>query len=325
MARAPHTMSPEVGFPMPARDPEDPRLAECLNAWHGEPADAVLLGVPSDEGIALGGGRLGAAGGPTALRRALVRFGTTYDLEHDVDFSALRLADAGDVSVVPGDIRATHDRVTEAVGAVLRQGATAIVVGGGNDVTFGSVRALLQSAGCVGGVNIDAHLDVRPVVSDRLSSGTPYRRLIEEAGLPAAHLVAFGLHASANARAHLRWLRQREARCIPLAAVRREGVEDCFRGELERLGRGSEALFVSIDLDVFAAAYAPGVSAPGTEGLTPEEGRALAHTAGRSNKVRLFELMELSPPHDVDQRTARLAAFLLCAFLSGLARREGGA
>jgi formiminoglutamase/guanidinobutyrase len=96
-----------------------------------------------------------------------------------------------------------------------------------------------------------------------------------------------------------------------------------LREELERLGRKSDALFVSIDLDVFAAAYAPGVSAPGTEGLTAEEGRALAHAAGRAPKVRLFELMELSPPHDLDQRTARLAALLVCAFLSGLARRAG--
>jgi formimidoylglutamase len=322
-ARAPHTIAAEVAFPVPVRDPGDPRLAERLHEWRGERAAAVLVGVPYDDGVVLGGGRAGAAAGPTALRRALARFGTTYDLEHDVDFSGLEVADAGDVQVAPGDVRGTHERAKAAVFSVLSSGATAIVAGGGNDVTFASVCALMESASAVGGINVDAHLDVRPVVEGRITSGTPYRRLVEEAGLPASQLVAFGLHTSVNARAHLDWFRDAGARCIPLAAVRREGAEDCLREELERLGRKCDALFVSVDLDVFAGAYAPAVSAPGTEGLTAEEGRALAHAAGRAPKVRLFELMELSPPHDIDQRTARLAALLVCAFLSGLARREG--
>ena len=100
------------------------------------------------------------------------------------------------------------------------------------------------------------------------------------------------------------------------------GTANVLAGELHRLAGQAEGLFVSIDLDVFAAAYAPGVSAPGTEGLTAEEGRALAYEAGRAAKVRLFELMELSPPHDTDNRTSRLAALLLHAFLAGVAQRQ---
>jgi arginase family enzyme len=133
-----------------------------------------------------------------------------------------------------------------------------------------------------------------------------------------------GAHSSVNARAHARWLAERCIGCVSLSMVRRLGAREVLESELERIGRASDALFVSIDLDVFAGAFAPGVSAPGTEGLTPEEGRAIAHAAGRNPRVRLFELMELNPRHDVDQRTARLAALLLCSFLSGLAGRKIG-
>ena len=302
--------------------PSDPRLFQRLNPWQGEAADAVVVGVPSDEGVVLGGGRAGAAEGPSALRRALRRFGVTYDLEYDTDFDSLRLGDAGDVEVAPGEIARTHDRVTERVGSILDAGAVAIVIGGGNDATFASVRALQLRSSTTGGVNVDAHFDVRPVVDGKLTSGTPYFRIVEELGIAGTRLSELGAHSSVNARAHARWLAEQGIACVPLSKVRELGARQALADELERIERASDALFVSIDLDVFAGAFAPGVSAPGTEGLTPEEGRAIAHAAGRHAQVRLFEIMELCPPHDVDQRTARLAAFLLCAFLSGLARRK---
>jgi formimidoylglutamase len=280
--------------------------------------------VPFDEGVVLGGGRAGAAEGPSALRRALRRFGVTYDLEHDVEFDSLGLGDAGDIEVVPHDVARTHDRVTERIGAVLDAGAVAIVIGGGNDATFASVRALTHRASATGGVNIDAHFDVRPVVDGKLTSGTPYFRIVEELGVPGERLSELAAHPSANARAHARWLAEHDIGCIPLPNLRRRGARQALEAELERISRLCDALFVSIDLDVFAGAYAPGVSAPGTEGLTPEEGRALAHAAGRHAKLRLFEVMELCPRFDIDERTARLGALLLCAFLSGLARRKIG-
>ena len=142
--RAPHTIPPEVTFPKPLANPADPRLKHRFHPWDGQAADAVLVGVPFDKGVELGGGRPGAAGGPTALRRAMLRFGATYDAEHEVDFDHLRLADAGDVQVVPDDVAATHERLTGVVAVVLQAGAVAVVVGGGHDATFGSVKALMD-------------------------------------------------------------------------------------------------------------------------------------------------------------------------------------
>ncbi|HET6370999.1 MAG TPA: arginase family protein, partial [Nitrospiria bacterium] len=78
---------------------------------------------------------------------------------------------------------------------------------------------------------------------------------------------------------------------------------------------------VSSDLDAVAQAYAPGVSAPSPEGLTPEEAAQAALLAGEEPKVRYFDIMELNPIFDHDNRTARLAVAILHAFLCGVARR----
>ncbi|UCH10575.1 MAG: formimidoylglutamase [Fidelibacterota bacterium] len=319
--RIPHTVPAQVSFPEPLTNPADPRLKHRIQLWDGQGADAVLLGVPFDLGVELGGGRPGAAGGPTAFREALRRFGTTYDAEHDIEFDHLHLADAGDLEVTD-DVAATHQRLTESLTAILDGGTTVVTFGGGHDATFGSVQALMNKYPSVAGINVDAHLDMREVENGRISSGTPFRRILEDLHLPGENLVEFGLHANVNSHAHLNYALEKGVKCWTRGQLREPVAATIFSDELQQLSNRANTLFVSLDLDVFAAAYAPGVSAPGTEGLTPEEGRQLAFAAGRHPGVRRFELMELNPRFDVDLRTSRLAVMLLCAFLAGLATRR---
>jgi len=99
-------------------------------------------------------------------------------------------------------------------------------------------------------------------------------------------------------------------------------VLEALRHEIERLAEKTTDQLVSPSLDVFAVAYPPGVSDPGTEGLTPEEGRGMAFEAGRAPGVGLLELTKLNPRFDSDGRTVRLAQMLLCAFLAGLTERN---
>ncbi len=318
-----HTIAPQVIFPQLLTDPGDPRLKHRIQQWDGGAADVVLVGMPFDHGVILNQGRPGAAEGPTAFRKALLRLVTTYDGEHQVDFDHLRLADAGDMEVVPEDVAASHERLTAVVEAVLAQDAISVVIGGGHDATFATVRALQQRWPSCGGINVDAHLDMRPVEDGRIGSGTPYRRILEELQVPGESLVEFGLQGYANSRAHLEYAGQQGVRCHTAGKLAEDGWRATWERELTRLAGRCEALFVSVDLDVFPAAFAPGVSAPGVAGPSPETVRTMAFQAGRNPKVQLFELMELNPKYDIDERTARLAAALLAAFLAGVAARIG--
>ncbi len=55
-------------------------------------------------------------------------------------------------------------------------------------------------------------------------------------------------------------------------------------------------------------------------GWSPTLGEHWVFNAGRHKQVKCFDIMELSPPHDQDGRTARLAARMLLAFLPRLLR-----
>jgi formiminoglutamase len=78
---------------------------------------------------------------------------------------------------------------------------------------------------------------------------------------------------------------------------------------------------VSFDIDAVDQAWAPGVSAPATGGMTAELWLAAAFAAGKSLHAKSFELVELNPNYDRDGQTARLAALTVWNLLRGVALR----
>ena len=80
--------------------------------------------------------------------------------------------------------------------------------------------------------------------------------------------------------------------------------------------RPLDYLYVTICLDVFRASVAPGVSAPASVGVSSEVVVKLVRVirslaADRDVPIILSDIAELNPNHDLDQRTAMLAARLV--------------
>lgn len=355
----PFVKSPEVQIYEEQKDPRDLRLKNLIQPYQGQKADLGLLGVPFDGGVILGGGRAGAREGPTAVRKALKRYGTAYNLEKGVDLSDLVLVDFGDLAMAVGTGAEVHRRLQAAVEGILEIGTLPLVIGGGHDLTYPDVAALARNlsdpggrrgsfrgeedpraagAGAerspfrgegpaevmsespkVGGINIDAHLDVREVVEGRITSGTPFRRVLEELGdrvLPSA-FVEVGAQGDVSSWHYVQYLKGKGSALFPLEQVNRQGAEATMAQALEIAATGTDALFLSVDIDAIAQAFAPGCSAPSPRGLTPQQVWEMVFLAGTHPQVRLMDLMEINPQYDVDDRTARLGASILLAFLCG--------
>jgi formiminoglutamase len=69
-----------------------------------------------------------------------------------------------------------------------------------------------------------------------------------------------------------------------------------------------DALYLTVDMDGFSAAFAPGVSAPSPMGFTPELALRVIDLLAASKKLISLDVVELNPTYDQDQATARLAA-----------------
>ena len=277
----------------------------------GEPGLA-LLGFACDEGVRRNHGRIGAAGGPLALRKALA------------NLAWHRLApayDAGDVCCEDGDLEAAQARLAHNVCALLDAGHLPLVLGGGHEVAFGSWSGLAEHLSGkaaprkafprIGIVNFDAHFDLRDPAHVH-SSGTPFAQIAEQSaarGWPFRY-ACLGVSRASNTRALF-------ARANELNVLVREDHEirestlNAIGAELDAFAADCDALYLTIDIDVLPACEAPGVSAPAARGVRLELLEPLLERLKASGKLRLIDFAELNPEYDIDSRTAKAAARLI--------------
>ncbi len=274
-----------------------------------------LIGLADDFGVRLNGGRFGAAEGPRLFRDALARYGVANP--DGVEWP--RVFDAGDVipsgTMSESGLAETHRRVTEVTKAVLDLGLFPIAIGGGHDLTFPFVRAVAAKFPNLGGVYADAHLDVR----EQAGSGMPFRRLIEECKV--GPLWVHGMQPLVNSAEHVSWFLAHGGRVVDEDKRGVEQETDLASPFASTDENSARDLFVSFDLDVIDAAHAPGVSAMNPAGWSTQRAKRFALAAGRNPRVRCFDIMELCPEHDENNRTARVAVFLFLTFLAGFAER----
>jgi len=270
---------------------------ELVGAFFGRgDPDVTLFGLPYDGAVL---GRKGARLGPDAIRAELRRMKLP-------EGAPRRWHDHGDAEM-PDDPRAAGDVATAAMTEVLAKGGFPIALGGDHSLTFGLVRAVAAAGGPVAVLNIDAHLDVREASVP--NSGTSFRRLVDEKIAPAEWITEVGIRPLANSQRYIHWARS-------------NGVHVHEALVLPELPEGARGLYVSLDLDVLDESAAPGVSAPTPGGVTTRELYTYLDDLARRLPVVAMDVVETSPPLDVDGKTARAAAWAIATVVAASRRRR---
>jgi len=253
--------------------------------------------VPRTRGCGATGAGPAPPKAPAEIRRALYRYPVSEAHE------GLRLVDLGDVRA-GATLEATHDALHAVVRHCLRLGLKVVVLGGGNDISYPDCSALAAEVPSLLAFNIDRHLDVRadPV----RNSGTPYRQLLEEGCVQPGAFHEVGINSFANSLAYRRYAEGLGVGVHYLAELRERGAGAVVRALVE--ASGAQGIFFGFDMDVVAAAEAPGVSDPSPMGLTAKEVCEIADVAAADPRTRVVEITEVNPVYDRDGITARLAA-----------------
>ncbi|MFI5236288.1 MAG: formimidoylglutamase, partial [Gemmatimonadales bacterium] len=275
---------------------------------------AVIIGFPSDEGVHRNGGRVGAAGAPTEIRRWLYRM--TPDPQNHEAFCELmtRTVDLGDLAC-SDDVERDQGALAEVLAPYLKDGVFPIILGGGHETSFGHFLGYVGAGLKVQAINWDAHPDVRKLMEEKGHSGSPFRQaLLDPSGACTRYTVA-GLQPQSVAASHLNFLDDHQGRWVWRADLTPAVIHSLYT---ESEGK----VMTSFDIDAVNQAEAPGVSAPAVGGMPVELWLSAAYQAGRSPRVASVDLVECNPVYDVDGRTARLAAVTVWQVLRGLAERE---
>ncbi|MEN9836051.1 MAG: Formimidoylglutamase [Pseudomonadota bacterium] len=266
-----------------------------------------LLGFACDEGVRRNLGRTGAASGPPAARRAFARLPVHRD--------GVGLYDAGDINCDDGNLEASQETLAAAIARLHGLGLTPILIGGGHELAFGHFLGLTAAypGKAIGTVNIDAHLDMRPLIDQKLaSSGTPFLQaaeLCQKLGI-AFDYTCIGAQLSGNSRMLLDTARHHKASVV-MAQQLEPSLDSAADRVCRQLGSKHKINYLTICLDAFSVASAPGVSAPQATGLSPVTLLPWLRTWSASGKFKSYDIAELSPPLDQDHRTERLAAQLI--------------
>jgi len=199
-----------------------------------------------------------------------------------------------------------------------------VAIGGDHSLAYPDAKALINSVnGRIGVIMIDGHLDVRISHHGEVSSGTPFRRLVEEperAVLPK-NLVELGINGWLNSRFYMDWCREKGITVIPARQVHKRGIEEVVNQALELASDGTEAIFLSIDIDGLDLSVAPGTCAPNPGGLSSYQALEAVWMIAQHPLTRGFDLVEVAPSLDVANLTSIMAAAMVMHFLGGTKKR----
>lgn len=274
---------------------------ETTNNYTIEGKVFALHGFAVDEGVKRNKGRIGAAQAPDIIRKNMANFPVVQP-----DF---RLLDFGNVTCENGNLEQAQENLAQKVSGILAQNGKSIVLGGGHEVTFahysGIKKAFPQEK--IGIINIDAHFDNREP-ENVASSGTGFWQIAQEGDIHSLHI---GIQRNSNTLKLFDTAHQYSMKYILADEVFFDNLPSVYQ-RIDELMNRVDKVYLTICMDVFNVAIAPGVSAPAYNGLFADA--VFMHFYRhilKSEKLIALDVAEVNPEFDLGERTARLAASLV--------------
>ena len=283
-------------------------------------AKAAVLGVPFDCGVHPF--RIGSRQGPAAIRgqSTLVR---RYSPElADLDpVERLGMVDRGDVRLTPSRISDAFERIEAAAKRIHNARVTPVAMGGDGSISLPLLRAAAGRYPGMVALHLDAHTDSYDYDSnDKYNSATQFTHAAEEQCIIASLSYHIGIRGTTYRRGVLEKTRSLGYNIVTLHELFARGFGDVLTELHERLkGR---PVYLCCDMDVFDPSCAPGAATPTWGGLSAREG--IEFLRGLSGlDIIAVDVNTVSPPHDVRNMTAFLAAQVIYESLILLCQRPG--
>ncbi|MGB5555667.1 MAG: formimidoylglutamase, partial [Flavobacteriaceae bacterium] len=267
----------------------------------------ALLGYASDEGVKRNQGRSGAALGADAIREQLGKMANHLD-------DATQLVDVGTVQCPKDNLEESQDYLSNKVGELLTANAFPILLGGGHDIAYGHYNGIKKYLGpkkTIGIINFDAHFDLRDNLKGN-NSGTPFYQIAEDCKLDrsAFYYLCLGIRHDANDSNVFKTAKELKVEFLENKLFTMRNAKTVVRQLLDFISK-VDYVYVTIDLDGFSSAYAPGVSAASPMGFSPEIVIECLELIIKSKKMISLDIAEMNPNYDIDNQTAKLASSLV--------------
>ncbi len=306
-------------------DPDHPSFTDSvLGPEELDRADAALLGVPFDGGTQR---HVGTNLGPQGVRKGMAYF-RNHSAELEIEMRGYpRLVDLGDVDCDLNSYQRTFEYLDKALGPVIDAGLVPICLGGDHSISYQTVKTFCEhTKKRTGIVWLDTHTDTfTSYRGDRYHCGCPLYYLLTELGayINADNVVQIGLHGFHNSANMWQNGKKLGYHMVLAEEVHTRGIDAVMKEALAKASKGTEQIYLTVDIDVLDAVYAPGTQVPTPGGLTPPQLFRAVRLAAMHG-CRAMDLCEVAPAVDIADITVKTAGSAVLEFLAGMAHRKAG-
>ncbi|OEF99114.1 formimidoylglutamase [Vulcanibacillus modesticaldus] len=306
------------------KDRYDTKIVDWIKPWDGKEGVKIgLIGLPlSKSSISHSGAFLA----PKMIRELFANY-STYVEDERINLNDLEVKDIGDVQMHPTDIIGSHQRIEDSLSLLYEHQPKMqpIIIGGDHSVTAPSVKAFKKKIGGeIGIIQFDAHHDIRNLEDGGPTNGTPFRTLIESGTINPKNLVQIGIRNYANAEHYREEAEGLGITVYPMKEVRTRPIKEIIEEAIKIASNGTEAIYVSLDIDVLDQAFAPGAVAIGPGGMDTFTLFDAVELLAQEKKVKGFDLVCIDPMQDFRNMTSRVGVQLILQFLRGKYRFKNG-
>lgn len=304
--------------------------------YPGKGKKVGVIGIP----LGFGASRRGSGLGTRTIRQANVR---GKKLEEHIADLGYKVHDWEDLDL-PRPLEYSHEnpkflsemlesveKIVPAVKSVLQAGELPVILGGDHSIalpTFSALQSFFHEKGEeIGLIWFDAHADMN--THETSPSGNLH-------GMPLAHLLGYGLPQLVNLEGfapklnpkylvHIgardldngekRLIRELGISCWTMHEIDRYGMNYCIEKALDVVSQAPNGFAVTFDVDALDPIDAPGSGTLVRGGFSYREAHLALERIAETDKMRSFEIVEVNPMLDTNNRTSELAVELILSVL----------
>lgn len=285
----------------------------------------------------LGAGRRGVDMGPSAihlagLKAGIETLGHTVSETFALGVRTQEMLDPGDprMRFLPEIVDVTS-KLADRVEAALEAGKFPVVLGGDHSVAIGTISGISRywkkRGKRIGVLWVDAHTDMNTPDSSPSGNihGMPLavllghgpKELVAIAGdgpaLDARHVCVIGARDVDSIERKI--VKETGVRVYTMSELDERGTSLCVKEAIERAQDGTAGIHLSFDLDGVDPQHAPGVGTAVPGGLNLRESHLICEKVAATGKILGVEMVELNPVIDSENRTGKLAVWLILSAL----------
>ena len=231
----------------------------------------------------------GTAAAPPAIRTILNNGAGNFFTENGINLEDHPYEDKGDFTIT------NYFDIEKISAGNLVDGVPLLTLGGDHSITYPVVKAVAKSHTAIDILLFDAHADLYDEFEgDKYSHACPFARIMEEK--LAENLTQVGIR---TLNTH-----QKEQ-----AIIYNVDIREMRNLKTDDIGLFKNPLYISVDMDAFDPACAPGVSHPEPGGLTARQVINIIHQI--KSPIIGADIVEYNPQRDNNDITGALAAKLL--------------